>query len=73
MARKSHPPPPGFEDLGGNLNVRVTMKMHAFLELEAKRITEDRGKKFSKGDVVRALITSYYEKRVANLVTNPDD
>lgn len=72
MARKSHPPPPEFQP-SVNLNVSASVKMHAFLELEAKRLTEERGRKIKLQDVVRALITSYYEKRVAGLVTNPDD
>lgn len=47
--------------------------MLAFLELEAKRITEETGRFTRHSDVVRALITAYYEKRMAGLLVNPDD
>jgi hypothetical protein len=47
--------------------------MLAFLELEAKRMTEECGKQCHTSDVVRALITAYYEKRVAGLLVTPDD
>jgi hypothetical protein len=47
--------------------------MLAFLEVEAKRMEEATGKKCHPADVVRALITSYYEKRVAGLLVSPDD
>jgi len=47
--------------------------MAAFLEVEAKRIGEAKGKYVRPADVVRALITAYYEKRMAGLLVSPDD
>ncbi len=48
--------------------------MKAFLDLEAKRLKSKGIKgKITASSIVRALITSYYEKRVAGLVTCPDD
>jgi hypothetical protein len=47
--------------------------MMRFLELEAKRIGEKQGKNYLPSDVVRALIASYYEKRVAGLLVDPND
>jgi hypothetical protein len=47
--------------------------MMRFLELEAKRIGEQQDKNYLPSDVVRALITAYYEKRVAGLMVGPND
>jgi hypothetical protein len=47
--------------------------MSAFLEVEARRISETTGRSVSVSEVVRALVTSYYEKRMAGLVVHPDD
>lgn len=75
MPRKSHKASPeaAREDIRRRLNIFVPPRMLAFLELEAKRMTEERGKYCHASDVVRALITSYYEKRMANLLITPDD
>jgi hypothetical protein len=53
--------------------MHVPETMRAFLDIEAKRLSEERGKLIKRGDVVRALITAYYEKRMAGLLVNPDD
>lgn len=74
MPRKTHrKPEESCEDIRRRLNIFVPPKMLAFLELEAKRLTEERGKRIRHSDVIRALITSYYEKRMAGLLVSPDD
>jgi hypothetical protein len=75
MPRASHKPAPeeAREDIRRRLNIFVPNRMLAFLEVEAKRMEEATGKKCHPADVVRALITSYYEKRVAGLLVSPDD
>jgi hypothetical protein len=74
MPRKSHrKPEDACEDIRRRLNIFVPPKMLAFLELEAKRMAEAHGKRVRPSDVIRALITSYYEKRMAGLLVNPDD
>lgn len=75
MARRTHKAAPesAQEDIRRRLNIFVPPRMLAFLELEAKRMTEARGKHCHPADVVRALITAYYEKRMANLLVTPDD
>lgn len=70
---KHQPPPQPPENLCKKLNVWLTPIMQNFLEVEAKRLTERTGKKTSAQEVVRALITAYYEKRMAGLLVNPDD
>ena len=50
----------------------VTPDVLAFLEQEAGRLTT-RKHKCSVPDVVRALIASYYEKRVMGLIIDPAD
>jgi hypothetical protein len=44
-----------------------------FFELEAKRLTEKRGRKVFITDIARALMAAYYEKRMAGLLVDPDD
>lgn len=74
MARGSHrKPEDAQEDIRRRLNIFVPPSMLAFLEIEAKRLSEDRGKLIRHSDIVRALITSYYEKRMAGLLISPDD
>lgn len=73
MPRKTHKPEEACEDIRRRLNIFVPPNMLAFLELEAKRITEETGRFTRHSDVVRALITAYYEKRMAGLLVNPDD
>lgn len=74
MPRRSHKPPEeSCEDIRRRLNIFVPPNMLAFLELEAKRISEETGKITRHSDLVRALITAYYEKRMAGLLVNPND
>lgn len=48
--------------------------MMRFLEIEAKRYSEGkRDVNYRPVDVVRALITAYYEKRMVGLMVSPDD
>lgn len=74
MPRKTHQKPEeAREDIRRRLNIFVPPRMLAFLELEAKRLSEERGKRILPSDVIRALVTSYYEKRMAGLLVTPDD
>jgi hypothetical protein len=75
MPRKTHRsrPEEAQEDIRRRLTVFLPPPMMRFLELEAKRIGEKQGKNYLPSDVVRALITSYYEKRVAGLLVDPND
>lgn len=62
------------EDIRFRMSIYVPKEMRDFLELEAKRLAEEKGKKVLAADVVRALITAYYEKRVLlDLLVSPDD
>ena len=61
------------EDIRRRLNIFLPPPMMRFLELEAKRYGEKNGKIYQPADIVRALITSYYEKRIADLLVTPDD
>ena len=73
MPRKTHRPEESREDIRCRLFMHIPETMRAFLDIEAKRLSEERGKLIKRGDVVRALITAYYEKRMAGLLVNPDD
>lgn len=74
MPRRTHSKPEeAQEDIRRRLNIFVPPAMLAFLELEAKRLSEKRRKVIRHSDIIRALITSYYEKRMAGLLVNPDD
>lgn len=61
------------EDITRKFAIYLPPPMAAFLEVEAKRIGEEKGKYVRPADVVRALITAYYEKRMAGLLVSPDD
>lgn len=74
MPRRTHKAPEeAQEDIRRRLNIFVPPTMLAFLEIEAKRLTKERGKLIRHSDIIRALVTSYYEKRMAGLLVNPDD
>jgi hypothetical protein len=74
MARQTHrKPEEAREDIRRRLNIFVPPNMLAFLEVEAKRLSEERNQCLRHSDVVRALITAYYEKRMAGLLISPDD
>lgn len=47
--------------------------MKHFLEVEAKRLSEEHKRNVTVKDVIRALITAYWEKRLAGLLLGPDD
>jgi hypothetical protein len=74
MSRRSHKPE---EDVQENIVFRLACTLPTrileFLEVEAKRLSDAEGRKIKPQDVVRALIVAYYEKRMLNLVTTPDD
>lgn len=74
MARGTHKrPEEAQEDIRRRLNIFVPPSMLAFLEVEAKRLSESGGKLIRHSDIVRALVASYYEKRMAGLLVSPDD
>lgn len=75
MARRSHGPAPeeAQEDIRYQMRTCLSIPMRRFLELEAKRLSAKVGRRLEPPDIVRALITSYYEKRMAGLLVNPDD
>lgn len=54
------------------MNLYMPPRMKTFLEREALELREN-GMEVSPCDVVRALINSYYEKKVLGLVNNPND
>lgn len=76
MARRSHRKPGDDEGLGiieRQVVLRLPRPMLAFLDLEAKMMSEKKGKQVLRGDIVKALIAAYYEKRIAGLLVSPDD
>lgn len=74
MPRRSHKPPEEYvDDIRYSMRLTLNKEMKTFVEVEAKRIGEIKGKKVYPTQVVRALIASYYEKRMAGLVVSPDD
>lgn len=74
MPRKTRGSPEELqEDISYSMRLRLDREMVAFLEVESKRLSEQQGRRIRPTDIARALITSYYEKRIAGLVTCPDD
>jgi len=75
MARKTHlkREEDRKETIERSFTLFLSPGMHEFLEIESKRLTEKKGKRVSPSIIVRALITAYYEKRVAGLLVDPDD
>lgn len=61
------------EDISYHMRLKLDREMIAFLEVESKRLSEQQGRRIRPTDIARALITSYYEKRIAGLVSCPDD
>lgn len=53
--------------------MELPLDMISFLDVEAKKFSEQQSCKITTTDIVRALIASYYEKRIAGLVSCPDD
>jgi len=76
MARRTHKiyrEEEAKECIQRKLTILLSPGMSEFLELEAKRLSEREGKRIRPGTIVRALLTTYYEKRVAGLLVDPDD
>ena len=75
MARSTHKraPEEAQEDIRRRLTLFLPPEMLHFLEVEAKRLTLQRGKHVHPSDILRALATSYFEKRMAGLILSPDD
>lgn len=74
MPRKTHRPEEVQEDIRYRVNLQLPPALMHFLELEAKIYSEgQRDVNYTVADIVRALITAYYEKRMVNLMVNPDD
>jgi len=61
------------EDPRPRLTLFLELDMHKFLELEAKRLSVKYERRLRPPDIAKALITAYYEKRVAGLLVDPDD
>lgn len=73
MPRKSHVSEVAIENTRYKLSITLPTCMLHFLRVEAKRIKDKTGKSCRAPDVVRALITAYYEKRMVGLLVDPDD
>ena len=75
MPRKTHklPPEENIEKINSLIHLDVGNALKKFLELEAKMQTEKLGQHITVQDIIRALITAYYEKKMAGLLVNPDD
>jgi len=71
--RRSHLRREHEEDIRSRLSIWLPTPMRRFLEVEAKRLSEERGRTITSKDIIRALITTYWEKRLVNLLVNPDD
>ena len=59
--------------------VFFSLQMRHFLDMEARRLTDKKrqikigARRVKVQDIIRALVTSYYEKRTIGLLVNPDD
>ena len=73
MPRRTRRPEEALEDIRRRINIFFPPTMVRFLELEAKRYGEKARKNYTPADIVRALVTSYYEKRMAGLMIDPND
>jgi len=71
--RRTHLQKEPEEDIRSRINIWLPTPMKHFLEIEAKKQSEERGRHINMKDIIRALITAYWEKRLANLLVNPDD
>ena len=67
------------ERIGKAFRVFLSPQMRNFLDMEARRLTDKKrqikigAKRVRVQDIIRALVTSYYEKRTIGLLVNPDD
>ena len=73
MARRTRTQPQKLEEKICTISIQLDQQMATFLEVEAKRLSEKQGRKIHPVAIVRALISSYYEKRITGLVSCPDD
>lgn len=73
MPRRTRSQPQKLEDKCCPITILLDQQMATFLEVEAKRLSEKEGRKIYPVSIVRALISSYYEKRIIGLVSCPDD
>jgi hypothetical protein len=55
------------------IGTTISVELNQFLLQEARRMTKKLGRSVTKGHIVKALITAYYEKRVIGLLVEPDD
>jgi hypothetical protein len=67
------------ESIDKKVIVSISPQMRHFLDLEARRLTDKKrqikigARRVNAQDIIRALVTSYYEKRTIGLLVNPDD
>lgn len=67
------------EGITKETGVYLSPQMRHFLDMEARRLTDKKrqikagAKRVKVQDIIRALVTSYYEKRTIGLLVNPDD
>ena len=76
MPRKTHgqlPDEERVEKIDPNIDLHLGPTLKKFLALEAKHQSEKIGRHVSMQDILRALLTGYYEKKMAGLLVNPDD
>lgn len=75
MARKTHQQDhETLENIRYRMEIQLDPMVRRFLEVEAKRLSKKLGRPgLHPNDIVRALIASYYEKRMAGLLVDPDD
>ena len=52
---------------------RMPVALREYLDIEAKRLSEERGKKITMNKLVLELIIAYRERRLAGLITGPED
>jgi hypothetical protein len=55
------------------ISLTISNELNRFLQQEAARMSRKLGRTIRRIDIVRALITSYYEKRAIGLLVDPDD
>jgi hypothetical protein len=67
------------EEITRSFRIILSPQMRHFLDVEARRLTDKKrqikaqAKRVKAQDIIRALVTSYYEKRTIGLLVNPDD
>lgn len=67
------------DNIERSIRIFLSPQMRNFLDMEARRLTDKKrqikigAKRVKVQDIIRALVTSYYEKRTIGLLVNPDD